>query len=281
MPELPEVETIRQRLIKGFNQSPSVLNQTVKKADLFWSGSLATPDPLTFVNFLPGQQVLAVDRRAKYLYFTLSDAYLVVHLRMSGDLYLEPDGNTEPSEGRSRNHDRFWLVFDSGFRLVFNDLRKFGRMWLLNSVDQFFAKLGPEPFSENLTPAIFYQQLTKKSRQLKPLLLDQSFLAGIGNIYADEALFLAKLHPLRKSDTLNEDEAEKLLTAIRIVLTKGIDQKGASIDWVYKGGDFQNYFQVYQQNGNPCPRCGHPVEKIKVGQRGTHFCPVCQIIKPS
>ena len=274
MPELPEVETIRQRLIKGFEQSPSILNQRVRSCQLLWSGSLATPNPQTFLSFMPGQEILAVNRRAKFLYFSLSDAYLVVHLRMSGDLYLEKQTETAPY--RNPDHDRFWMDFESGWRLVFNDMRKFGRVWLLNDTSKLFSKLGPEPFDEKLTAEVFYGMLRERSRQLKPLLLDQHFIAGIGNIYSDEALHKAGLHPTRVSSSLNGDEAKKLLDSIRFVLSKGIDQKGASIDWVYRGGDFQNYFQVYQQEGNPCPRCGHPIEKIKVAQRGTHFCPVCQ-----
>lgn len=276
MPELPEVETIRQRLIKGFDKSPSIIGQTINQVRLFWPGTLSEPDPETFSAFLPGQQVLAVDRRAKFLVFTLSDAYLVVHLRMSGDLYLEQ--KEEKGDFRDSKHDRLWLDFESSWRLVFNDMRKFGRVWLLRDTTDLFSNLGPEPFDERLSSTIFVEMLQKRSRQLKPLLMDQSFLAGVGNIYADEALFRAGLHPLRLSNSLSLEEAESLLESIRFVLTKGIDQKGASIDWVYRGGDFQNYFQVYQQTGNPCPRCGHPIEKTKVGQRGTHFCPVCQKI---
>jgi formamidopyrimidine-DNA glycosylase len=274
LPELPEVETIRQRLIKGFKKSPSILSQTIRQVNLLWNGSLAEPDPQTFAAFLPGQQVLAVDRRAKFLVLTITDAYLVVHLRMSGDLYLEPQASK--NSVRNINHDRLWLDFDSGWRFVFNDMPKFGRVWLLRDTRDLFAKLGPEPFDQQLTAEVFADMLKNHARQLKPLLLDQSFLAGIGNIYADEALFRACLHPLRLSNSLTSSEAGDLLEAIRFVLTKGIDQKGASIDWVYRGGDFQNYFQVYQQTGNPCPRCGHPIEKTKVGQRGTHICPVCQ-----
>ncbi len=277
MPELPEVETIRQRLIKGFDKSPSILNQTIRQVSLFWPGTLAEPDPHTFSAFLPGQKILAVDRRAKFLVLLLSDAYLVVHLRMSGDLYLEPQDST--TLYRDSKHDRLWLDFESDWRLVFNDMRKFGRVWLLRDTKDLFAKLGPEPFDEQLTSDVFAEMLHQRSRQLKPLLIDQSFLAGIGNIYADEALFKAQLHPLRQSESLTLSEAGSLLESIRFVLTKGIDRKGASIDWVYRGGDFQNYFQVYQQTGNPCPRCGHPIEKTKVGQRGTHFCPVCQKIE--
>ncbi len=276
MPELPEVETIRQRLIKGFGGRPSILDQTILQARLLWSGTLANANNDYFEGFVRGQQVLSVDRRAKFLYLTLTDAYLVFHLRMSGDLFMEQIDQTETHPYRYAQHDRVWLDFDSGWRLVFNDIRKFGRMWLLKDLDTFFARIGPEPLDETLTPKDFHKNLISKSRQLKPLLLDQSFIAGVGNIYSDEALFMAGLHPLRKSDSLSLPEATRLLNAIRTVLSKGIDQKGASIDWVYRGGDFQNFFQVYQQEDQPCPRCGSPIQKTKVGQRGTHFCPNCQ-----
>ena len=276
MPELPEVETIRQRLIRGFGDRPSILDQTIHQAKLHWPGTLANATGDYFEGFVKGQQVLSVDRRAKFLYLTLTDAYLVFHLRMSGDLFMEPIEQIEAHPYRYERHDRVWLDFDSGWRLVFNDIRKFGRMWLLNDLNTIFAKIGPEPLDETLSPNDFFKNLTSKSRQLKPLLLDQSFIAGVGNIYSDEALFMAGLHPLRKSDSLSLSEATRLLKAIRSVLSKGIDQKGASIDWVYRGGDFQNFFQVYQQNDQPCPRCGTPIQKTKVGQRGTHFCPNCQ-----
>lgn len=276
MPELPEVETIRQRLLKGFCDNPSLIDQSIRQVSLLWSGSLATPDPLTFTNFLPGQKVVSVERRAKFIYLVLSDAFLVFHLRMSGDLYLLPTRADGKEPARNKIHDRLWIDFESGWRLVFNDVRKFGRIWLLNDLNDLFSNLGPEPLDASLTNKKFQTMLKQKSRLLKPLLLDQSFIAGIGNIYSDEALFMAGLHPLRKSDSLTKNEAKRLLEAIRTVLSKGIDQKGASIDWVYRGGDFQNHFQVYQQTGNPCPKCGRPIEKIRVGQRGTHLCTRCQ-----
>jgi formamidopyrimidine-DNA glycosylase len=136
--------------------------------------------------------------------------------------------------------------------------------------------LGPEPLSEAFTPALFYERLKGRRRAIKPLILDQSFLAGVGNIYSDEALHQARLHPLRIASTLNEAEAERLYHALRQVLYEGIRTQGASIDWVYRGGEFQNNFNVYQRTGNPCKVCGTPVQRLVVGQRGTHICPVCQ-----
>ncbi|HOR78751.1 MAG TPA: zinc finger domain-containing protein, partial [Anaerolineaceae bacterium] len=166
--------------------------------------------------------------------------------------------------------------FNSGWKLVFNDTRKFGRAWLTEDPQKVLSGIGPEPLDPDLTPDKFHAMLQVRSRQIKPLLMDQRFLAGLGNIYTDEALFSAGIHPLRRSDTLTQPEAERLLAAIREVLQQGILAKGASIDWVYRGGDFQNHFQVYKRTGSPCPRCGTPIQRIVVGQRSTHFCPVCQ-----
>lgn len=214
-----------------------------------------------------------VGRRAKFLTLTLSESILVFHLRMSGDLRMEP------SESPVSTHDRLILEFYSGWRLSFNDTRKFGRVWLVNDTNVLFSSLGPEPDDPELTPNRFHEMLQQRKRAIKPLLLDQHFLAGLGNIYTDEALFRACIHPLQSSKTLDLQDAARLLEAIRYTLKRGIASNGASIVWVYRGGDFQNHFQVYQQTNNPCPRCGQPVNKTTVGQRGTHFCPHCQRLK--
>jgi formamidopyrimidine-DNA glycosylase len=161
--------------------------------------------------------------------------------------------------------------------LVFNDTRKFGRVWLTPHPEEVLAQLGPEPFNRNFTPKWLHTALHSKHRQLKPLLLDQTFLAGLGNIYSDEALNLAKLNPLAASDSVTPKQAEALHTAIRRVLKEGIRRNGASIDWVYRGGEFQNYFRVYDRAGKPCPTCGTKIQRIVVGQRSTHFCPKCQV----
>ena len=242
-------------------------------ARLLWPRTLAEPDIETFQAVLLGQSVQDVGRRAKFLTLTLSESTLVIHLRMSGDLKVEP------SENPIAKHDRLALDFTSGWRLSFNDTRKFGRVWLLNDTKSLFSELGPEPNDPDLTPARFHEMLRARKRSIKPLLLDQHFLAGMGNIYTDEALFRARIHPLQSSETLDLQDAARLLEAIRYTLELGIESNGASIDWVYRGGDFQNHFQVYQQNNNPCPCCGQPINKITVGQRGTHFCPACQRLK--
>ena len=167
-------------------------------------------------------------------------------------------------------------VFEDGTRLAFNDTRKFGRVWLVVDPLIVLGDLGPEPLAEEFTPQEFHRMLQAYRRQLKPLLLDQTFIAGLGNIYTDEALHLAKIHPLTISNSLDVSQSRRLWSSIRQVLEEGIERQGASIDWVYRGGDFQNYFRVYQRTGDPCPVCGSPIQRILVGQRGTHFCEICQ-----
>ena len=273
MPELPEVETIARNLRRGTGGAPSLIGQTIQGARLLWLRTLAEPDPDAFRGLLPGQRVVEIGRRAKFLAITLTESVLVCHLRMSGDLRMEP------SESPVATHDRMILDFDSGWRLSFNDTRKFGRVWLVNDTQRLFSGLGPEPDDPALTQVKFHEMLHSRNRAIKPLLLDQHFLAGLGNIYTDEALFRAGIHPLESSELLDLQDAARLLEAIRVTLTQGIEANGASIDWVYRGGDFQNHFQVYQQTNNPCPSCGQPINKTTVGQRGTHFCPHCQPLK--
>ena len=270
MPELPEVETIRRGLISGSDGVPSLVHQRITSVDLFWPKTVASPDPLQFIQGLQQREIVSLSRRGKFLLINLDHGTLIFHLRMSGDLRMQPAG--EPTQ----KHDRLQLNFNSGWKLVFNDTRKFGRAWLTEDLQKVLSGIGPEPLDSDLTPDKFYAMLQVRSRQIKPLLMDQRFIAGLGNIYIDEALFSAGIHPLRRSNTLTQPEAERLLAAIREVLQQGILSKGASIDWVYRGGDFQNHFQVYKRTGSPCPRCGTPIQRIVVGQRSTHFCPVCQ-----
>jgi formamidopyrimidine-DNA glycosylase len=189
---------------------------------------------------------------------------------MSGDLCVESESDPVAP------HHRFLLIFEDGTRLSFNDTRKFGRIWLLDDPTPLLEKLGPEPLDAALTPEIFHNRISTRRRQLKPLLLDQSFIAGLGNIYTDEALHRSGLHPQILSSELTSAQSATLLENIRAVLNAGIVANGASIDWVYRGGGFQNQFQVYQRKGKHCYQCGTPIERIVVGQRGTHICPRCQ-----
>ncbi len=270
MPELPEVETIRNKFRQGTKEIPSLVSKRVTGVDLLWARTLESPTAKEFASRIVGQRFTDIGRRGKYLLFHLEKDTLVIHLRMSGDLWFEAaDDPIAP-------HHRLLIFLDNEHRLAFNDTRKFGRVWLIEETETLLGHLGPEPLEDSFTSQDFHQRLGKYRRQIKPLLLDQSFLAGVGNIYADEALHLAKLHPLTRSHTLGIKDATLLFDNIRAVLEEGIQRNGASIDWVYRGGDFQNYFQVYQRTGEPCYQCATPIERITVGQRGTHFCPQCQ-----
>ncbi len=270
MPELPEVETIARILRTGTGDLPPLTGQRVRRVELFWERSLATPSPEEFRHRLIGQTIERVWRRGKFLALALDRDQLLVHLRMSGDLFLEK------VEAPLQLHHRMVIEFDTPYRLSFNDTRKFGRVWLVDDPQEIFGSLGPEPLGEEFTAQGLYDSLIERRRQLKPLLLDQGFIAGLGNIYADEALFRAGLHPLSSSDRVRVDQAQRLWESIRFVLEEGIRRNGASIDWVYRGGDFQNYFRVYQRTGEPCVVCGTPIARIVVGQRSTHYCPNCQ-----
>jgi len=267
MPELPEVETIARKL------KPDLVGKTIKEADLRWSRTLAAPSPKKFRNQILNQKIKDVTRRAKYFILQLSDYQLLVHLRMSGDLYIR-NGKI-----KAEKHDRLIIILTGNKSLVFNDTRKFGRVWLTANPQEILGKLGPEPLSKDFTPQWLYTSLQKRHRQLKPLLLDQTFLAGLGNIYVDEALHIAKLHPLGTSDSVSQKQARALHEAIRKVLKEGIRRNGASIDWVYRGGEFQNYFRVYDREGEPCDVCGTLIQRLVVGQRGTHICPNCQMVR--
>jgi formamidopyrimidine-DNA glycosylase len=265
MPELPEVETIARTL------RPVLIGKTILSADLRWLRTLAAPSPAAFKKRLKGQRIESISRRAKFLDLQLSDSHLLIHLRMSGDLLVVLGGY------RPAKHDRLIAQLSEDTSLIFSDPRKFGRVWLVDDPAEIFLDLGPEPLSEAFTPDWFYSALRLHRRQLKPLLLDQAFLAGLGNIYTDEALHLAKLHPQSLSDSITKKQVKGLWQAIREVLDEGIRRNGASIDWVYRGGDFQNHFRVYGRTGEPCPVCKTTIKRITVGQRGTHFCPKCQV----
>lgn len=267
MPELPEVETIARKL------KPDLVGKTIKDANLHWSRTLATPSSKKFKEQIQGQKIVDVTRRAKYFILQLADYQLLIHLRMSGDLYVR-NGKI-----KAEKHDRLIINLSGNKSLVFNDTRKFGRVWLTATPQDVLGKLGPEPFSREFTPQWLFTSLQKKHRQLKPLLLDQTFIAGLGNIYTDEALHIAKLNPLGISDSVSQKQAKALHVAIRKVLKEGIRRNGASIDWVYRGGEFQNFFRVYDREGEPCNVCGTAIQKLVVGQRGTHICPKCQMVR--
>ncbi len=277
MPELPEVETVVRDL------RPHVVGKTIVRASVCWQRTIATPNAREFARQIGGCKIVALTRRGKFLVFQLrgrvtahdvsADKYLLVHLRMTGGFSIDP-----PTAPRDK-HVHVVLRFDNGRELRFRDTRKFGRMWLVDDPARVTGKLGPEPLE--ISTKEFAARFERRRGHLKPLLLDQTFLAGLGNIYVDESLWYARLHPLRAAETLTRTERGRLYRAIQQVLTRAIAVGGTSIDVMYKrvngaSGGFQDSLRAFDREKRPCRRCGTPIQKTVVGQRGTHFCPMCQ-----
>ncbi len=241
-----------------------------------WERTIASPPPQEFAARITGQTFRAASRRAKYILCELDYDVLVVHLRMTGRLYV--------AEDEARNEADKWVHFrlqlDGGQQLRFSDSRKFGKVYLTDDINSLTGKLGPEPLVDDFTVDVLRQRLSGRRKNIKALLLDQSFIAGIGNIYADESLHLAGIHPLHSADMLTSAQIVALQGTIRDVLNAGIEHEGASIDWYRKPdgtrGAAQNHFYVYGREDEPCLVCGNLIKKMRVAQRGTHFCPVCQ-----
>jgi formamidopyrimidine-DNA glycosylase len=272
MPELPEVETVVRELRKA-----GLIGRRIVRAQALWAKAVAAPASARFAREIRGREIRSLSRRGKFIVAELSgDRALLIHLRMSGHLDVAPAGF------RPRRHDRVVWTLDDGRQLRFEDTRKFGRIWLVRDPAQILGHLGPEPLG--ISPAVFAAGLAARARQLKPLLLDQTFLAGVGNIYSDEALWAACLHPRRRSDTLSAAQAAALLAAIQAALRQGIRNLGTTFGngnthFVLPRGDRgrnQEQLRAYGQTGAPCPRCGTPIRRILVGQRATHLCPACQ-----
>ncbi len=271
MPELPEVESIVRRFrdrLEG-RQIADFVSHWPRQC---W------PDAECIRSHVCGRRIARLWRRAKFVVMDLEDAaaagHLLIHLRMSGRFEWSADQPAPPP------HVRAEFQLRGGERLLFCDARKFGRVIFRQDLVGLERELGPEPLEAIFTPARLAARLDGRARQLKPLLLDQSVVAGLGNIYADEALFHAGLHPLTRSDRLRGPHIAALHRAIRFVLRKGIRLNGASIDWAYPGGRMQQHFSVYGRAGRPCPRCRTPIAALRVGQRGTHICPRCQPRRP-
>ena len=274
MPELPEVETIARDL-----NAAGIAGRTVSCARVNWPRTIAEPSPAEFCRRMEKKRITAVGRRGKFLVFRLAGGQaLLLHLRMSGRLHLVP------AETPSSLHEHVILGFEDGSELRFHDTRKFGRIHLLDDAGRILGRLGPEPLEQGFTADRFARMLATRSRLLKPLLLDQSFLAGLGNIYVDEALWEARLHPQRQSDDLSGAEAKALHAAIRRVLGRGIRNLGTSLGTgkanfysvSRRRGRNSDELKVFRRTGAPCPRCGSAIRRIIVGQRSTHICPRCQ-----
>jgi formamidopyrimidine-DNA glycosylase len=268
MPELPEVETVvrdLRRLIPG---------ATIVDASTHWARTLRGIAPETFAAGVAGRRIEGVSRRGKQIVVELSgESFLTIHLKMTGQLFVVRQG------GLPDPYVRLVLELDDGREIRFRDIRKFGRIGLYVAADDPFAAIGPEPLADTFTLAAFRKRLRARKGRLKPLLTDQSFVAGIGNIYADEALWAARLHPLRSARSLRPADERRLYLEIRRILAEAIERRGSSIDdYTAPDGDgsMQERLLVYQRAGEPCRRCGRPIRRIVVGGRATHFCSWCQ-----
>ena len=272
MPELPEVETIRRTLLEH------VRELKIEEITLFWPSAVCGWEDKVFKDIVTGRRIKTIDRRGKYLLIMLDeDLTLIAHMRMTGRLNYY----TEHQEPEKHTHVVFRL--GSG-ELHFSDVRKFGRIQAIPTSLRFSGtslhKLGPEPLEDEFTPAVLNDRFGKKKVFLKAALLDQTVLAGMGNIYVDEALFLAGVSPDRRVDTLSEEEILKLHHAIQTVLQAGIDARGTSFrdyrDANGEKGSFEQALQVYGRGGKPCQVCGQPLDRIKLAGRTTVYCRSCQ-----
>jgi formamidopyrimidine-DNA glycosylase len=285
MPELPEVETVARDL------RPRLVGATIVGARCSWARTLRTHDPVAFAEGVAGRTVVSVGRRAKQVVVDLSgDAALTIHLKMTGQLFVVPAATpVDP-------YVRLVLELADGRELRFRDIRKFGKVGLYGRdavtgelVTEIggaavFAQIGPEPLADAFTVREFRRRLRRRKGRLKSLLLDQSFVAGVGNIYADEALWQARLHPLRTVATLRVADERHLYDAVRSVLSEAVERRGSSIDdYTAPDGDgsMQEQLAVYQRTGEPCRRCGRPIKRIVVGARSTHLCSWCQRLPAS
>ncbi len=290
MPELPEVETMARDL------APLLAGAAITGAWWDWEPVIREPAPSAFVGRIRGRRIDHVGRRAKWLVLDLDDdQVLAIQVKMTGQLFVLPEGTPHDK------HVHLRLTLDGGpvagggwtdgpRWLLFRDIRKFGRVGLyrraadgtvLGADDQgqLFGQHGPEPLADDFTVRVFRERLRRRRGRLKSTLLDQSFIAGVGNIYADESLWRARLHPLRSADSLNTDQERQLYEAVRGVMGEAIARRGSSVDEYTApegGGAMQEHLDVYQRTGLPCHRCGRPIRRLELSARGTHFCSWCQ-----
>jgi len=273
MPELPEVETIVRKI------RPVLLGRSISAVELLWERTLDRPSPEMFRSALLGARVDAVGRRGKYIAITLGDVgQLLIHLRMSGKFVVHPPGEGPGDE----LHARVRLQLDDGTWLAYIDPRKFGRFYLVGDSTELLGHLGAEPLAPEFTAETLASVLQNRHAEIKRLLLDQTLLAGLGNIYANEALWRAGIHPQRTADSLDLGDVRRLHQAIVSVLGEAVAHGGTSLEdrqYVYPDGGLgghQMHLSVYDRAGEMCPRCGYALERLVQGQRSTYFCPLCQ-----
>ena len=272
MPELPEVQTVVNYLTKHIvGKSILSINSPNKYTRVFGSCTLNECN-----RFLLKKRIENIRRRGKYIIFDLNQGHLLYHLRMTGKLILQL------SKAEDIKYVSAKLSFDDNSELFFKDVRKFGRIYFCNNLDWLENKLGIEPLSKGFTPHWLHTHLQKKKRMMKPLLLDQSFIAGLGNIYVDEALWQAGIHPETRSSQIGTKKTDSLCCGIKDILKKAIALNGTTIINFSYGqnsmGSYKEKLNIFGKTDQPCPKCENPIQKIKVTQRGTHFCPKCQLI---
>ncbi len=271
MPELPEVETVRRGLEK------LILGKKISSVEIRYPKMIKT-DLDEFQKEVPGQIIESMGRRGKYLLFYLTDKVLISHLRMEGKYFYYPEQAPE------RKHAHVFFQFEDGGTLVYEDVRKFGTMELLapDLLDAYFIskKLGPEPSEPDFDLQVFQAALAKSKKPIKSHLLDQTLVVGLGNIYVDEVLWRAQVHPARPSQCLTRVEASAIHEQTIEVLGQAVEKGGSTIrtytNAFGEDGSMQDFHQVYDKAGQECSRCGTIIEKIQLGGRGTHFCPNCQ-----
>jgi formamidopyrimidine-DNA glycosylase len=274
MPELPEVETTVRDL------APALLGRRITGAQVFWPRTVAAPHPDEFAARAAGQAFVRFDRRAKFILLYLDGGdCLIVHLRMTGRLHVVPAGEAPGP------YTRVACGLDDGSSLHFDDARKFGRIWLVDDPAAVLGRLGPELVGEDFTADLLARTLAGRRAAVKALLLDQRIAAGVGNIYADEALFAAGIDPRRPAGSLGAEEIARLRDALVAVLVDAIAAGGSSLGASSaqnylrpdgSRGEYREQHQVYQRTGQPCLICGTPIERTVIAQRSAHFCPHCQ-----
>lgn len=275
MLEMPEVETVK----RGLNAR--VKGRKITHVEIRYQ-NLITGDVEQFIEFVTGAIIENVDRRAKFLLIHLDNGYTIIsHLRMEGRYRISAD----PSAIDKHSHAIFTL--DNGEKMIYNDVRKFGRMQLWRTDDlsenKSIKKLGPEPLSSEFTFQNLKPRIMRHHKDIKTVLLDQSVMSGLGNIYVDEVLWKIKLHPKTPANHLSDEDIQNIIEASNKEMKIGIESGGSTVrsyvDANGHMGNMQNNLKVYGKEGTPCPRCQTLIEKIKVGGRGTHFCPRCQVVK--
>lgn len=268
MPELPEVETV----VRGLRER--LVDRTITGVEVFWERCISTPGLDEFKARVNGQRIRAVNRRGKFVVIGLEGSDLLVHLRMTGQLLIK-----SVDEAHTLRHVRAILTLGD-MRLLFNDARKFGRLALVPDAAEWLARLGPEPLDPRLDVAVLAERLRHRRLPIKALLLDQEFLAGVGNIYADETLHAACIAPQRPACTLSQGEVEALYAALRSELQQAIEDRGTTLsdyrDPDGQSGAHQRALHVYGREGEPCPRCGCSIMRTRLRGRSSYYCPGCQ-----